>query len=63
MTASDRTGSVQTRTGRCSAHGLVESTRTMPKLRFPFIITGVMRLAATARPFRCPRCGEKAARA
>jgi hypothetical protein len=61
MTASDRTESVQTRPGRCSTHGLVESTRTMPKLRFPFIITGVMRLAAAARPFRCPRCGARAA--
>jgi hypothetical protein len=56
------TESVQTRPGRCSTHGLVEGTRAMPKLRFPFIITGVMRLAATARPFRCPRCGDKAAK-
>jgi hypothetical protein len=34
----------------------------MPKLRFPFIITGVMRLAAAARPFRCPHCHAKASR-
>jgi hypothetical protein len=61
MTASDRTESVQTRPGRCSTHGLVEATRTMPRLRFPFIITGAMRLAAAARPFRCPSCGTKAA--
>jgi hypothetical protein len=33
----------------------------MPRLRFPFIITGVMRLVAMTRPFRCPRCGAKAA--
>jgi hypothetical protein len=63
MTVTDRTESAQTRTGRCATHGLVESTRLMPKLRFPFIITGVMRLAAKARPFRCPRRGEKTARA
>jgi hypothetical protein len=61
MTVPDRTESVQTRPGRCPTHGLVESARAMPKLRFPFIVTGVMRLAATARPFRCPRCGAKAA--
>jgi len=48
--------------GRSSPHGLVEGTRRMPKLRFPFIITGAMRLAAAARPFRCPRCGAKAAK-
>lgn len=54
--------SVQTRPSRCATHGLVEGTRTMPRLRFPFIVTGVMRLIAAARPFRCPRCGEKAAK-
>ena len=63
MTAADHTGSVQTRPSRCSTHGLIEGTRKMPTLRFPFIITGVMRLAAATRPFRCPQCGAKAARA
>ena len=62
MTAADRAESVQTRPARCATHGLIEGTRKMPKLRFPFIITGVMRVAAAARPFRCPRCGAKAAR-
>jgi hypothetical protein len=62
MTAASNQESVQTRPSRCSTHGLVDGTRPMPRLRFPFIITGAMRLAATARPFRCPRCGAKAAR-
>jgi hypothetical protein len=63
MTVTSSRESVQTRPSRCATHGPVEGTRTMPRLRFPFIITGAMRLAATTRPFRCPRCGEKAARA
>ena len=62
MTTADHAESVQTRPARCSVHGLIEGTRKMPKLRFPFIITGVMRLAAALRPFRCPRCGAKATR-
>jgi len=62
MTTTTSQESVQTRPRRCSTHGLVEGTRKMPKLRFPFIITGAMRLAAAARPFRCPRCGAKAAK-
>jgi hypothetical protein len=62
MTATTSQESVQTRPSRCSTHGLVEGTRRMPKLRFPFIVTGAMRLVAAARPFRCPRCGAKAAK-
>jgi ABC-2 type transport system permease protein len=46
-----------------STHGLVEATRKLPRLRFPFIVTGVMRLVAMSRPFRCPRCGATAAKA
>jgi hypothetical protein len=34
----------------------------MPRLRFPFIVTGVMWLAALAGAFRCPECGAKAAK-
>ena len=63
MTATSSQESFQTRPSRCATHGPVEGTRTMPRLRFPFIVTGVMRLVATARPFRCPRCGAIAARA
>jgi hypothetical protein len=61
MTATTRK-TVQTRPGRCETHGLVEGTRTMPRLIFPFIITGAMRLVAMARPFRCPRCGVSTAK-
>ena len=63
MTVPTNQESAQTRLSRCQAHGLVEGTRKMPRLRFPFIITGVMRLAAMSRPFRCPDCGAAAAKA
>ena len=63
MTVTSSQESVQTRPSRCATHGLVEGTRSMPKLQFPFIITGGMRLVAATRSFRCPRCGAKAARA
>lgn len=56
MTATSRKNPVQTRPGRCETHGLVDGTRKMPRLLFPFIITGAMRLVAMTRPFRCPRC-------
>lgn len=56
MTTSSRT-TIQTRPGRCPDHGLVDGTRKLPRLVFPFIITGVIRLVAMTRPYRCPRCG------
>ena len=62
MTAASKKGPVQTRLSRCADHGLVQATRQMPRLRFPFIVTGVMWLAALAGAFRCPECGAKAAR-
>ena len=55
--------SAQTRPGRCGTHGLVEGTRTMPRLLFPFIISGALRLVAMTRPFRCPRCGTSITKA
>jgi hypothetical protein len=61
MTSSSK--NVQTRAGRCQTHGLVDGTRKMPRLLFPFIVTGVLRLAAMTRPFRCPRCGANLAKA
>jgi hypothetical protein len=54
---------VRTRPGRCGTHGLVEGTRTMPRLAFPFVVTGVLRLMAMARPYRCPRCGAGTSKA
>ena len=62
MTATSTHEPVQTRPSRCPTHGLVEGTRSMPRLRFPYIITGMLRLAAATRPFRCPHCGAKSAR-
>ena len=62
MTSSNR-NSVQTRPSRCETHGIVDGTRNMPRLLFPFIITGALRLAAMTRHFRCPRCGAKATKA
>jgi hypothetical protein len=62
MTASGKKGPVQTRLSRCADHGLVQATRRMPRLRFPFIVTGVTWLAARAGAFRCPECGARATR-
>jgi hypothetical protein len=62
MTSSDK-NSVQTRTGRCQTHGVVEGTRKMPRLLFPFIITGALQLVAMTRPYRCPRCGASTGKA
>jgi hypothetical protein len=63
MTAASNPDSAQTKLGRCQTHGLVEATRKMPRLGSPFIITGLLRLAAMSRPCRCPTCGTAAARA
>jgi hypothetical protein len=35
----------------------------MPRLAFPFAVTGVLRLVAMARPYRCPRCGAGTSKA
>lgn len=63
MTTNSKKGRDQTRPSRCGTHGLVEGTRQMPRLRFPFIITGVMRLIAMAGAFRCPECGARTSKA
>jgi hypothetical protein len=62
MTTTSTRDSVQTRPSRCESHGLVEGTRKMPRLIFPFIVTGTMRLVAKTRPYRCPRCGATTAK-
>lgn len=62
MTNSTR-GTVQTRAGKCENHGAVDATRKLPRLLFPFIITGAMRLIAMTRPFRCPHCGATTTKA
>jgi len=48
---------VQTRTGRCAAHGTVEATRQVPKPGFPFVVYATWRAVAQRRPYRCPECG------
>jgi hypothetical protein len=50
----------RTRPGTCPAHGEVAAEKRVPKLKFPFIITGIARGLAAARPYRCPTCGAKA---
>jgi hypothetical protein len=50
----------RTRPGACPTHGSVTAEKQVPKLGFPFIITGVARGLAAARPYRCPTCGAKA---
>ncbi len=47
------------RPGNCPAHGQVTAEKHVPKLKFPFIISGVARSLASARPYRCPACGGK----
>jgi hypothetical protein len=47
---------VEKRTGRCATHGLVEATREVPRLQFPYLVYGIRRQLARRRPFRCPTC-------
>jgi hypothetical protein len=54
---------MQTRLSTCENHGTVDGVRKMPRLVFPFIVTGVIRLIAMTRPFRCPQCGAACQRA
>jgi hypothetical protein len=62
VTANDHKA-MQTRPGKCENHGTVDGVRKMPRLVFPFIVTGVSRLIAMTRPFRCPQCGAACQRA
>jgi hypothetical protein len=51
----------ETRTcaGSCPTHGAVSAEKKVPRLKFPFVITGLARGLARARPYRCPQCGAK----
>ena len=49
---------VQTQTGRCATHGVVEATREIPGWGFPFIVYAFLRSRAKRKPFLCPECGE-----
>ena len=48
-----------TRPGSCPTHGEVRAARQVPKIKFPFVITGAARAFAALRPYRCPHCGAK----
>lgn len=52
---------IQTRTGRCAAHGTVDATREIPGMGFPFVYFAVTRAMARRRPFLCPECGQPVA--
>jgi hypothetical protein len=47
------------RSGQCPTHGLVQATKPVPRVRFPFLVFGVLRLWAMQRPYRCPACGGR----
>jgi len=47
----------QTQAGRCSTHGMVEVTREVPDMGFPFVVYAIRRAVARRRPFLCPECG------
>jgi hypothetical protein len=49
----------RTRPGRCATHGDVTAIKSVPKVRFPFVVWLVRRWIALARPYRCPTCAEK----
>ena len=50
----------RTRAAQCPNHGPVSAEKRVPKLKFPFFVTGVARGVAALRPYRCPTCGTKA---
>jgi hypothetical protein len=51
----------ETRTlhGTCRQHGPVRAVKEVPRIKFPFVITGPARGFAALRPYRCPACGAK----
>jgi hypothetical protein len=49
----------RTHEGACPTHGAVTAEKRVPRLGFPFFVTGIARGVAVIRPFRCPSCGAK----
>jgi hypothetical protein len=49
---------IETRSGRCATHGVVDGTREVPKLAFPWIVNSIRRAMARRRSFVCPTCGQ-----
>jgi hypothetical protein len=60
MATTTTTTVVETRTrpGQCPTHGPVIATKSIPKLRFPFVVWLVRRWIALGGPYRCPTCGQ-----
>lgn len=48
---------LETTTARCTTHGLVQATREIPAIGFPFVVFAARRYFARRRPFCCPTCG------
>lgn len=46
-------------TGRCPDHGIVQATKDVPTVSFPFVVYGVRRVKAAVAAARCPQCGAK----
>ncbi len=57
---SSSTIETRTRPGHCPTHGAVTATKSVPKLRFPFLVWAVRRQLALRGPYRCPTCGQTA---
>lgn len=53
----------KTVTGRCPNHGIVQGTKEIPKVSFPFVVYGYRRAKAAIAPVYCPQCGAKLAKA
>ena len=50
-------------TGVCPNHGVVQTTREVPRVTFPFVVYGYRRARAAMAPVPCPQCGAKLAKA
>ena len=48
----------ETKNGRCGEHGVVQATRYMPRIKFPFFLYLIRRARAKKKPFECPECGK-----
>jgi hypothetical protein len=57
MTTTD--DQTRTRQGMRQTHGRVTAETHMPKLKFPFLVTGGTRAVAAMRRYRCPQSGAK----
>jgi hypothetical protein len=50
---------IRTQPATCPTHGHVTAEKRVPKLKFPYVVTGVARGVLAARPYRCPACGAR----